>query len=118
MSSGSETRQRRQLLAVRCTAEELAALRAAKAASGFDTMAEFIRAKCLRNARAPRVSRADRQEFGRLLAEAGKIGSNVNQLARVANMHGDLPSAAELESIWQEVHAIRSTLMQALGHGD
>ncbi len=118
MSSGSETRQRHQLLTVRCTTEELAELRAAKAASGFDTMAAFVRARCLRATRAPRVARADRQQFARLLAEAGKTGSNVNQLARVANTHGDMPAAAELESIWREVNAIRSALMRALGYGD
>jgi hypothetical protein len=36
----------------------------------------------------------------------------------VANTHGELPAARELESIWQEVNAIRSALMRALGHGD
>ena len=118
MSSGSETRQRRQLLPVRCTPEELAELRTAKEAGGFDTMAEFVRARCLRASRAPKVSRAERQEFARLLAEAGKIGSNINQMARVANQHGELPAAAMLETIWQEVSRIRSALMKALGHGD
>jgi hypothetical protein len=56
--------------------------------------------------------------LARVLAQAGKIGSNVNQLARVANTNGELPSARELESIWQEVNAMRSALMAALGHGD
>jgi hypothetical protein len=64
------------------------------------------------------VALADRQQFARILAEAGKIGSNVNQLARVANTSGELPAANELESIWQEVNAIRSALMSALGRGD
>jgi hypothetical protein len=118
VSSGSQNRKRQQLLPVRCTAEELHELRAAKEAGGFDTMADFIRARCLRTSRAPRVPLVDRQQLARLLAEAGKIGSNVNQLARVANTHGELPTAAELETIWREVSAIRSALMGALGHGD
>jgi hypothetical protein len=118
MSSGTETRKRNQRLPVRCTAEELADLRAAAEAAGFASVGDLIRVRCLRSARAPRVSLADRQQFGRLLAEAGKIGSNVNQLARVANTNGELPAAAELESIWQEVNAMRSALMKALGHGD
>jgi len=118
VSSGTETRKRQQLLPVRCTAEELQELRAAKEAGGFDTMADFIRARCLRTRRDPRVSLADRQQFARILAQAGKIGSNINQLARVANTHGELPAAHALESIWQEVNAIRSALMSALGRGD
>ena len=118
MSSGTETRKRHQRLPVRCTAEELAALRANAAAAGFDSIGDLIRVRCLRVGRAPRVSLADRQQFARILAEAGKIGSNVNQLARVANTNGDLPVARELESIWQEVSAIRAALMGALGRGD
>jgi hypothetical protein len=93
-------------------------MRAAALAVGFSSVGDFIRARCLRSARAPRVPLADRQQFGRLLAETGKIGSNVNQLARVANTHGELPAAHALESIWKEVNAIRSALMRALGHGD
>jgi hypothetical protein len=118
VSSGTETRQRDQRLPVRCTAEELAQLRATAQASGFSSVGELIRARCLRVTRAPRVALADRQQFARILAEAGKIGSNVNQLARVANTNGELPAASELESIWQQVNAIRSALMSALGRGD
>lgn len=118
MSSGSQNRKRQQLLPVRCTEEELRELRAAKDAGGFDTMADFIRARCLRKRRAPRAALADRQQFARILAEAGKIGSNVNQLARVANTNGELPAVRVLESLWQEVNAIRSALMSALGRGD
>ncbi len=118
MGSGSQTRKRQQLLPVRCTEEELQELRAAREAGGFDTMADFIRARCLRARRAPRVSLSDRQQFARILAQAGKIGSNVNQLARVANTNGELPAAQELESIWQEVNAMRTALMGALGRGD
>jgi hypothetical protein len=64
------------------------------------------------------VPLATRQQLARLLAETGKIGSNINQLARVANTNGDLPTERELESIWQEVSAMRAALMGALGRGD
>ncbi len=118
MSSGTETRKRNQRLPVRCTAEELAELRAVARNSGFASVGELVRVRCLRSGRAPRVPLVDRQQLARVLAQAGKIGSNVNQLARVANTNGELPSARELESIWQEVNAMRSALMAALGHGD
>lgn len=118
MSSGTQTRKRQQLLPIRCTEEEAQELRAAKDAGGFDTMADFIRAKCLRGTRSPRLPAFDRQQFARLLAEVGKVGSNVNQLARVANTNGELPAAHELEAIWQEVNAMRSALMGALSRGD
>ena len=56
--------------------------------------------------------------LARLLAEAGKIGSNVNQLARTANISGDLPEVEYLAEILKEVRSIRDALMRALGHGD
>ena len=92
MSSGSETRRRGKLLPVRCTDEELAAIRAAAVKSGFASVGEFIRARAL-GKRPPRRSRIELQQLGRALGLIGWYGSNVNQTARVANAAGDLPTA-------------------------
>lgn len=118
MSSGSETRQRKNLLPVRCTAEEAAAIRAVVKQSGMSYSA-LVRKTLIGNAgpRTPR-KRIDRVELCRLLGETGKIGSNVNQLARVANSNGDLPTADRLDEIWRELNEMRTALMRALGRGD
>ncbi len=119
MSSGSETRQRKtQLPPVRCTEEEAAAIRAAVSKSGLSYPA-LVRFKLTGRA-GPRTrrQRMDVAELGRLLAQAGKIGSNINQLAHVANSKGDIPSEARLDEIWQEVNGMRSALLRALGRGD
>ncbi len=117
MSSGSETRRRRKLLPVRCTDEELAAIRAAAARSGFESVAEFIRARAL-GKMPPRRSRIELAQLGRALGLIGHYGSNVNQTARVANTAGDLPTAARLEEMAGEVREIRDVLMRAIGKRD
>lgn len=114
MSSGSETRQRKKLLPVRCTDEELAAIRAAAAKAGFESVGDFIRARALgRN--PPRRSRIELTELGRALGLIGWYGSNVNQIARVANSDGDVPTVERLEEMSRELREIRDILMQAIG---
>lgn len=115
MSSGSETRQRKKLLPVRCTDEELAAIEVAAERAGL-SVAAFVRQRTIGSA-GPRSTRqrADRAELCRLLGEAGKIGSNINQLARVANGKGQLPVAEELTRIGDEVRSFGAAIMAALG---
>ncbi len=116
MSSGSETRQRRHLLPVRCTAEEAAELRAAKDAAGFASMAEFIRTRCLKATRSPKVRPVERQQLARVLGELGKWGSNLNQLAHAANMDEPV-SRAEFEELAGHVRQASAAVMEALGRG-
>lgn len=116
MSSGSETRQRRKLLPVRCTDEEAAELRAARDAAGFDSMAEFVRARCLRATRTPKVRPVDRQLLARVLGELGKWGSNLNQLARAANA-GEPVSRADYEELAGRVRTTSAAVLEALGRG-
>lgn len=86
MASGSETRQRQAALRIRLTAAEHAAITAA----------------------------SERAELARLLAELGKIGSNVNQIARALNGGGDaVPS--DLAGAQADIAAIRAAIMLALG---
>ncbi len=117
-NSGSETRRRKKLLPVRCTDEELAAIVSAAANSSL-SVAAFVRQRTIGTAGPRSVrKRTDLAELGRLLGETGKIGSNINQLARVANSGGDLPTAGRLDEIWRELNEIRTALMRALGRGD
>jgi len=117
MSSGSETRKRQKRLPVRCTDEELAELRDAAAAAGFTSVAEMIRARCLKTRRSPRLHPVDRQQLARTLGQLGKYGSNLNQLAHIANINHNPVSEAQLHMIAAEVREISLAVMGALRRG-
>ncbi|CAN0560893.1 unnamed protein product [Laminaria digitata] len=85
------------------------------------TLSDFIRAAALsqplpppRSKRANRPSVKDGNELAALLAAVGRIGNNVNQLARVANA-GSWPEARELHEAAADIQWMRRTLMLALG---
>jgi hypothetical protein len=110
---------RGRYVAVRCTETEYASMTAAARRAGLSVGA-FLRALgCgnpgLRAARRPPI---ERQELARLLGHMGKLGSNVNQLAHMANVAGRLRSEHQLNEIGDEVRAMRTALMKALGRGD
>jgi hypothetical protein len=65
--------------------------------------------------RAVRRPPIEKAELARLLGELGKVGSNVNQLARAFNRREVTPSLVELIGIKVEIVAMRTALMQALG---
>jgi hypothetical protein len=68
--------------------------------------------------RAVRRAPAGREELARILGQLGKIGSNVNQVARATNTTGDPPARQELTTIRDDIAAMRAVVMQALGRGD
>jgi hypothetical protein len=115
--SGSEKRQRTASILVRLTAEERAAIEAAASRAGL-TLASYARGQMLggpqpRAARRPPV---ETRQLARILGELGKIGSNINQLARAGNI-GLLNAAdrGELQAETQALRALRGYLMEALG---
>ena len=115
---GSETRQRKQLIQVRCTVDEATEIRAAASAAGYRSASEYVRDRASSTSgTTPRAkqTRVDRVELGRLLAELGKIGSNVNQLAKLANTSGSLPFRSDLAEVKAELMQMRNALMLALG---
>lgn len=65
--------------------------------------------------RAVRKPPIQKAELARLLGEMGKLGSNVNQLARAYNQYRGLPEQQELAAIRAELVTLRTVLMQALG---
>jgi len=107
-----------RFVAVRCTASEHAALTAAAAQAGLSVGA-YLRATTLGSAgpRAVRRPSIEREALARLLGELGKLGSNVNQLARIANTSGDHPEPDTLAEIAGDVRAMRAALMEALSRG-
>ncbi len=115
---GTENRQRQRHIDVRCDDAEHAAITAAAARAGM-TVGTFARhsltgAPVLRAIRRPQV---DRVELARALAAMGKIGSNINQLARAAN-GGTIPLEHELAEAAAATMAVCGALMKALGRGD
>jgi hypothetical protein len=114
----SENRQRQRVRHFRFDSAEDAALEAAAAEAGLSVTA-YVRQRTIGSAGVRSLrKRIDLAELARLLGETGKIGSNVNQIARVANANGDLPTVSRLDEIWQELSQMRAALMRALGRGD
>jgi len=67
--------------------------------------------------RAVKRPPVEKAELARLLGAIGKIGSNVNQLARAFNEGRDAPSLAELAEMRADIAAMRAAVMAALGRG-
>ncbi len=88
----SEKRQRNKTVHIRLTDAEHAALLAAADNVGL-TLGAYMRATAL-GSPGPRAARKPpvvREELVRILSQLGKIGSNVNQIARAVNS-GDDPN--------------------------
>ncbi|MDQ0314886.1 plasmid mobilization protein [Amorphus orientalis] len=117
MGRGSETRKRGRLLQVRLAAEELAEVRERADRAGL-TPASYVRQTVLDGPLPRQVPRppASRVELAQLLGHVGKLGSNVNQLARAVN-RGQVATLdpMRLAEIQDELEEIRTALMVALG---
>ncbi len=108
-----------EFIAVRVTGadRERIALRAQE--SGLK-IGGYLRALALGSAgaRAVKRPRVEREQLARLLGEIGKLGSNVNQLAKWSNTQRSAASAAELAQIRADIGAMRDAVMKALDRGD
>ena len=116
MSSGSENRQRKRLVALRLTQEEHDALHKRCDEYGL-TIGEMVRVQCLNQHMPKRRSRqpsVDVVAVARLMGELGKIGSNVNQIARHMNA-GDAVEQDELRRALDALADMRGAIMEALG---
>ena len=115
MTSGSEKRVRGSVLPVRLAAEERAALDAAAEKAGLTT-SSYARQAML-GAPAPRQVRrppVERRELARLLGEVGKVGGNLNQIARALNT-GILVYEGEIETALSGLAEVRAAILKALG---
>ncbi len=124
----AENTARTEVISFRLTPTELAHIDAAGAAlTAPRRRSDFARACALMAARqqVPEPSRpirhparrkpaADVQALTKILAALGKLGSNVNQMARVANSNGTLPTEIALRGIADEVLSIRNSVTAAL----
>ena len=114
MASGSDKRQRGETVTVRLTKDERDALDALSLRSGLAAGA-FMRAAAFGTAgpRARRRPPADHVALRKLLGECGRVGNNINQIARNLNAGGpvDIP---ELRAVLAAYLDIRAAILRAL----
>lgn len=115
MPSGSETRKRPHMVGVRLSDSEFAVLSRYADASEI-TPASYMRMQTL-DIPPPRASRKpaiNREMTARVLAELGKIGSNVNQIARSLNTKSGV-HPEHLDEALKAISDMRTSCMEALG---
>lgn len=108
---------RNRLIHLRCTEHERAAIKAVAEEAGLSVGA-LLRLLALGDAgpRAVRKPPIERAELARLLGAIGKVGSNINQIAKAIHTTRNLPSWSELAEIKAEIASMRAALLRALGH--
>ena len=113
--SGTETRQLKGRLNVRCTEAQRQTIAQAADAAGL-SLSAYVLAVALNKSldRNAAVSKIDRGMLAQLLGKLGKIGSNINQIAHQLNA-GRNAGAAEINAIKPVMLALRNDIMKALG---
>ena len=116
--SGSQKRKLTARIAVNCTAEQKAIIKAKSDAAGYSTSAlclNILLGVPLPSRRHPSVDHPTCS--ANVLAELGKIGSNINQIAHHLNAGrpGDVMEGS-VDAAMNELLEWRMALMQALGY--
>jgi hypothetical protein len=113
--SGSETRQRGGYIGFRATDGERAAAKVAADRAGL-TVSAYARAQMLAEPvmRATRRPSADMAALAQVLAQLGKCGSNLNQIARVLNSGGEVTPERLIVAL-EDFRAACASVMRALG---
>jgi len=113
--AGSDRRQRGKIQPVRCTLDEFNAIAAKADQAGLSTAA-FMRAAALGDAgpRAQRRPPADHKALRQILGHIGRIGNNINQIARALNTE-DRAKLTDLPDALRAYLDIRNAIFEALG---
>ena len=113
--SGTEQRQKSSQLAFRVSPEERAQIEAAADAAEL-TIGSFVRGKMLKKIVTKEVRRPsiDREILGRALGMLGKVGSNINQIAKHLNSGGNVPNA-EIAKALNDVSFLKEKILKAIG---
>src|SRR6266851_117935 len=111
--AGSDKRRRGKIIASRCLDEEFAAI-AAKADEAGLSKGAFLRAAGLGDAgpRAQRRPPADHVALRQILGQLGRVGNNLNQIARALNAKQQL-RLPELKEALRAYLTIRDAIFQA-----
>lgn len=115
MASGSDKRQRNKRNTVRWSDDEFNRA-AAKADNAGLGLAAFMRTATLGDAgpRAQRRPPADHKALREILGHVGRIGNNINQIARALNA-GEKASLPDLKKALSAYLDIRNAIFTALG---
>lgn len=115
--SGSESRQRKTFLHMRATPEEKAEIEARAEKAGL-SVSGYLRALAFGAAtpqpRAARRPPVEKETLLRLLAELGKVGSNINQIARRLNQGNEF-DAGPFAELYARLELVNAALLEALG---
>jgi len=114
MASGSELRRRTATFTVRVTPEERDAIDALAMQKGL-TVGAFLRAAALgdKGPRAKTRIPVDEELLRRLLGQTGKIGGNLNQIAKQLNKGGAVATPDVLAAV-AEYRQLRQAILAAL----
>jgi len=119
MASGSDKRRRSHQSLIRWTDDEFTRITDKADKSGL-AVAAFMRAAALGSPgpRAQRRPPADHKALRQILGELGRIGNNINQIARALNS-GEKASLPDLQQALRAYVDIRNRIFDALGknHG-
>ena len=113
---GTETRKKSHLVTSRYDPDEYAELEEAASRAGL-TRASYQRVQSLSKPKTRSTRRApiDRELLAKVLGQLGKVGSNLNQIAREA--HFDRFERADLATALSVLRALVPLLLKALGRG-
>jgi len=105
-------------IAIRCTTKQHTAIKERAAVAGLSVGA-YLRALAVGHPGPRSVHRPHPGDIqlARLLGHIGKLGSNVNQIAKIANTYRRLPSKSALAVMRKDIGCIRRVLLKALGRG-
>lgn len=111
---GSETRKKSLLVTSRYDEAEFAELDEAASCAGL-SRASYQRVQSLAKPKTRSTRRApiERELLAKVLGQLGKIGSNLNQLARAANI--DRTERAEIVATVAELRGLLPPIFEALG---
>jgi Bacterial mobilisation protein (MobC) len=115
-----DTTKRRIMLRLRITESEKKALQKASENAGF-SISDYIRNKSIGTPPVHRKATPERAALIKGLAGLGKIGSNINQMAKVMNRLQNeampLPNNIIEEALLQ-IESLSNHLTKILSHGD
>jgi len=115
--SRSEKRKASEILAFRMRPDEAEALRAAARAQGvgpttFARRAAFEAANLPTPVYEAKAPDPRKTEVAKLIGEINRIGSNINQLARVANSTKQPPAVKAINTLFAELRALRLDILR------
>ncbi|WP_257594166.1 MobC family plasmid mobilization relaxosome protein [Parerythrobacter lacustris] len=115
MASGTDKRQRTLTVTVRVTDDERRNLEELSSRAGL-AMGAFVRAAALKDpgVRARRRPPVDHVAIRQLLGELGRVGNNLNQIARSLNTGEDI-DLPELREALASYLPLRDAIFVALG---